>query len=699
MNFLRDNFVSNFFNTSTKTDEDLDKFINKKFTYYLNNSNLLLNFVSDFEDYKTNGRNDNKSKCDECENLYILTSEIFQNYINRVKIPFDITIYSEGKEKSNINYNNKVLYFFDLKDLNKILQSKNLAKNNEDTKILNKKRILCKIISLSFIKIYIIIKSIFQTFNIYNSLIKNKSTIPDSTLIDSQENLIQTQNTEVERPLIRPTLGLPINKEENLFVPSINKEENPFAPPINKEENPFAQPINKEETPFAPPINKEENPFAQPINKEENPFAQPINKEENPNEVKSIYENDSLNDLEDKNTQGQGLQLPNSNNFEQPNFEQPNFEQPNFEQPNIQSNFEQPNIQSNFEQPNMQPNFEQRNPQFNGGAGIFDFLNPFSKKKDDSLNELQDELPKIKLQTSNNVFYSIFVILLQNTELTSKNFTAEFLTKNVNSITNETLINKLPNLFKYICTNELYLPNFILKNSIIFNDDNFKFLKLKTSDTLENDATYYLKEIDEKNRKNIIDNSKKLKESQGCFTKENVAFIENYCKTNDLDLTDIAIVNSVKSILQKMISNYFKNRNKLYDTIIKKLIKFNSKTNEIENINPSLTYAKIVDLTEQTKNILLDLHIDVFKSLNIIINKIRITLLEKNSKQSSQSLESKQLLESSQSLEPNQSFEPSQPYEPSQSFEPIVKGGKTRKKHYKKQYKKRNKKTKKYSSK
>jgi hypothetical protein len=678
MNFLRDNFVSNFFNTSTKTDEDLDKFINKKFTYYLNNSNLLLNFVSDFEDYKTNGRNDNKSKCDECENLYILTSEIFQNYINRVKIPFDITIYSEGKEKSNINYNNKVLYFFDLKDLNKILQSKNLAKNNEDTKILNKKRILCKIISLSFIKIYIIIKSIFQTFNIYNSLIKNKSTIPDSTLSDSQENLLQTQNTELERPLIRPTLGLPINKEEN-----------PFAPPINKEENPFAPPINKEENPFAPPINKEENPFAPP---------------ENPNEVKSIYENDSLNDLEDKNTQGQGLQLPNSNNFEQPNFEQPNM-QPNFEQPNMQPNFEQPNfeqsnMQPNFEQPNFeQPNFEQRNPQFNGGAGIFDFLNPFSKKKDDSLNELQDELPKIKLQTSNNVFYSIFVILLQNTELTSKNFTAEFLTKNVNSITNETLINKLPNLFKYICTNELYLPNFILKNSIIFNDDNFKFLKLKTSDTLENDATYYLKEIDEKNRKNIIDNSKKLKESQGCFTKENVAFIENYCKTNDLDLTDIAIVNSVKSILQKMISNYFKNRNKLYDTIIKKLIKFNSKTNEIENINPSLTYAKIVDLTEQTKNILLDLHIDVFKSLNIIINKIRITLLEKNSKQSSQSLESKQLLESSQSLEPNQSFEPSQPYEPSQSFEPIVKGGKTRKKHYKKQYKKRNKKTKKYTSK
>lgn len=78
-----------------------------------------------------------------------------------------------------------------------------------------------------------------------------------------------------------------------------------------------------------------------------------------------------------------------------------------------------------------------------------------------------------------------------------------------------------------------------------------------------------------------------------------------------------------------MITNYFKNRNKLYDSIVKKLIKFNPRTNEIENINPNLTYAKIVDLTEQTKNILLDLHIDVLKSLNNIVNKIRTLLLHK----------------------------------------------------------------------
>ena len=584
MNFLTDNFITNFFNNSTKTDEDLDKFINKKFTYYLNNSNLLLNFVSDFEDYKNTGRNDNKSKCDECENLYILTNEIFQNYINRVKIPFDITIYSEGKEKSNVNYNNKVLYFFDLKDLNKILQSKNLAKTSEDTKILNKKRILCKIISLSFIKIYIIIKSIFQTFNIYGSLIKNKTTITNNTF----NNELQPQTMEGEQFAQEPEQPFaqePFAQESFAEQPEQQVAQEPFAQePFAKE--PFAQePFAKE--PFAqePFAEQPEQQFAQePFAKEpvaQEPFGQPAIKEEN--------------------RQGEGLQLSDSSGLD------------------------------NFQEPNNPFNNPPNNP-FTGGAGIFDFLNPFSKKKEEIITEQPDELPRIKLQTSNNVFYSIFVILFENTELTSKNFTADYLTKSLDSITKETLINKLPKILNYICEHQLYLSKNILGNSIIFNDDNFKFLKLKTSDTLENDATYYLKEID---KKSSIDNSKKLKQLWGCFTKENVILIENYCTSKNLNLTNLSILNSVKSILQKLIANYFRNRNKLYDTIIKKLIKFNVRTNEIENINPNLTYAKIVELTEQTKDILLDLHIDIFKSLNSIVNKIRPILMQNTSNQDS----------------------------------------------------------------
>jgi hypothetical protein len=589
MSFITDNFITNFFNNSTKTDEDLDKFINKKFTSYLNNSNLLLNFVSDFEDYKINGRNDNKSKCDECESLYILTSEIFENYINRVKIPFDITIYGDGKEK--YNYNNKVLYFFDLKDLNKILQSKNLAKNSEETRILNKKRILCKIISLSFIKIYIIIKSIFQTFNIYSSLVNTKNKIRDAMPMAEE---------------------MPNYPEE---IPNYPEEMPNYSEEI---------PNYPEEMPNYP-------------------------EELQPNQPEELQPN-----------QPEELQ-PN-----QPEELQPN--QPEELQPNQPEEKQQP-------LPGIQPNIP-----LNGG-GFFDFLNPLQNKAEGIKNEIPPDEPQrsAKLQTSSNVFYSIFVILFENEEvdLTSKNFTADYLNKNLDIIKNENLVNKLPNLLNYICSKKVYLSDFILKNSLIFNDNNFKFLRLKISDTLENDVTFYLKEIDEKNQKYTLENSAKLKELEKCFTKENVAFIENYCKTNNLDLTNLNILSSVKGFLQKMIANYFKNRNKLYDSIIKKVIKFNARTNEIENINPSLTYVKIIELTEQTKSLLLDLHIDIFKSLNSIVNKIRVTLIHKYG---------------SQFNDNNNNERP-----------PQLEGGKTKKKYYKKQNKKQNKKhhkkTKKYNRK
>ena len=561
MSFITDNFITNFFFNSAKTDEDLDKFINKKFTYYLNNSNLLLNFISDFEDYKINRRNDNKSKCDECESLYILTSEIFENYINKVKIPFKINIYSEGKEKSNINYNNKVLYFFDLKDLNKILQSKNLARSNEDTKILNKKRILCKIISLSFIKIYIIIKSIYQTFNIYSSLIKNKSTIQDNTPYRYPDNTVETQDDQSERPLIQPTLGI----QDNQTQPALEIQDNQTQPEptLGVQDNQSLPLFQPQPQPLPPP-----QPQVQPVL-----GIQPM-------PALGVQQNNT-------NNQGQGLPFVNSDNAQSPPL---------------------------------------------SGGGFFDFLYPFPKEIEDLKNEPQEEVTRIvKLQKSSNVFYSIFVILFENTEieLTSKNFSADYLNNKLNTINNENLSNKLPDILEYICSSKLYMSDFILKNSIIFNDDNFKFLRLKTSDTLENDAMTYLKELDDKNTLIRKKNAEKFKALEECFTTENIKFIENYCSNKNLDFTNLGIANSVKSILQKMITNYFKNRNKLYDSVIKKIIKFNTRTNEIENIIPNLTYAIIVDLTEETKNILLDLHINIFKSLNSIIYQIIKTLKHK----------------------------------------------------------------------
>jgi hypothetical protein len=627
MNFITDNFNINFFSNPTKTDEDLDKFINKKFTYYLNNSNLLLNFVSDFEDYKVNGRNDNKSKCDECENLYILTSEIFENYINRVKIPFNISIYSEGKEKSNINYKNKVLYFFDLKDLNKILQSKNLARSNEDTKILNKKRILCKIISLSFIKIYIIIKSIFQTFNNYDSLIKNKNT---------------SSGILLEQPI------------------------NQFADPQDYKED-----YKEDDT---------------ETNIQEDDTETNIQEDTFDNAPQNIeQQNLEQQNTEPPNLAPQNIEPPNlaPQNTEPPNLEPPNLEPPNIEPQNLApQNLAPQNLEpQNTEPQNLFANLQkqQANNPLSGG-GFFSFLNPLSRENERQQVEVPspDEFQRvIKLQTSNNVFYSIFVILFEN-ELTVKNFTATYLKDRVNAMKIETLFAKLPNILDYILSKNLDEPRSLLKNSLIFNDNNFKFLRLKTSDILENDAMFYLKEIDEKYP---LDSTTKLKETKQYFSQQNIVFMKNYSNVQNLDLTKLSILSAIKNILQTMITNYFKTRTTLYDSVIKKLIKFNYRTNEIENINPSLTYENIVKLTNQTKTILLNLHSNVFESLNNIIAKIREAILRKYGDQ----------FNDTNKIEAN-SYKPEQP---------ILQGGKTRKKYYKKYNRKysrkHHKKTKKYN--
>jgi hypothetical protein len=242
----------------------------------------------------------------------------------------------------------------------------------------------------------------------------------------------------------------------------------------------------------------------------------------------------------------------------------------------------------------------------------------------------------------------------------------------------ETLFAKLPNILDYILSKNLDEPRSLLKNSLIFNDNNFKFLRLKTSDNLENDAMFYLKEIDEKYP---LDSTTKLKETKQYFSQKNIVFMKNYSNVQNLDLTNLSILSTIKNILQTMITNYFKTRTTLYDSVIKKLIKFNYRTNEIENINPSLTYENIVKLTNQTKTILLNLHSNVFESLNNIIAKIREAILRKYGDQ----------FNDTNKIEAN-SYKPEQP---------ILQGGKTRKKYYKKYNRKysrkHHKKTKKYN--
>ena len=541
--------TSNFFNYlsgSNKTHDELDAFVNKKFTFFLNNSNLLLNFVSDFEDYKTTNTVNPKNRCDECEELFILTSDIFEKYFNKVTIPYNIDITNNIKEtpSSKTNYQNKVLYFFDLKDLKKILSAEDLKKSNPDTLVFNKKRVLCKIIALSFIKIYIIVKSIYQTFNIYNSLIKKEVSVSATSAQAPQLN--KEADVTLAIPIPIPTQEPQLNKETD-ETPAIPTQD----PQLNKEEG-------IKEGQIVPTTTQD----------------QQLNKEEGIKEEQTVPTTTQDPQLKEENKQSGGSIFGDM--FYSLTGKPKNISTPD-----------------------------------NGTTNI-------------STNSIDDNA---KLQTSSNIFYSLFVILFANSEieLSATNFNAKFLTDGVNNITNEKLSEKIPKIIEYICEKNIYAKDFIGNSYIIFRDDNFKFMKLQTSDTEQTEATELIQQID--NESGNLDEfiARKKGAFEQSLSKETTELLLNYCKAvNSLkfEKTNDMLFNKIRKQLINMIKEYFAKRVELYNIIVKEIFVFDSKTHDIISLKSNLTYKSITELTKITKIKLLELHIAVFKPLDVILSEI-----------------------------------------------------------------------------
>jgi hypothetical protein len=78
-------FESIFGINKSQKHEEFDKFIKTGFVTYLNKSNLFKNFTKDI-----NNKNSELTYCNECNDLYILTNDIFEHYINKIKIPLNI---------------------------------------------------------------------------------------------------------------------------------------------------------------------------------------------------------------------------------------------------------------------------------------------------------------------------------------------------------------------------------------------------------------------------------------------------------------------------------------------------------------------------------------------------------------------------------------------------------------------------------
>jgi hypothetical protein len=157
-------------------NKKFDEFIKETFGNYLYKSAILNNYAKVYE-----GDTDFS---DECKELYILSEELYLNAVKKIKIPFDV------KFKTS-----KDVYIFNLNDIH---NDDFIYKNNADQRIIRpkKQQYLCKIIAINFVKLYILIKGIYSTFN--HNLNHEELTAKKKKLQNQDMDIVRDLDEEVE---------------------------------------------------------------------------------------------------------------------------------------------------------------------------------------------------------------------------------------------------------------------------------------------------------------------------------------------------------------------------------------------------------------------------------------------------------------------------------------------------------------------
>ena len=173
-------------------NEKFDEFIKESFGNYLYKSAIFNNYAKVFE-----GDTDFS---DECKDLYILSEELYLSAIKKIKIPFDVK-FNTSKE----------VYIFNLNDIH---NDDFIYKNNADQRVIRpkKQQYLCKIVAINFVKLYILIKGIYSTFN-HNlnheelTAKKNKSKNKDQEIVEDLEQQVDVEEVEEIKQLGENTNG------------------------------------------------------------------------------------------------------------------------------------------------------------------------------------------------------------------------------------------------------------------------------------------------------------------------------------------------------------------------------------------------------------------------------------------------------------------------------------------------------------
>ena len=262
-----------------------------------------------------------------------------------------------------------------------------------------------------------------------------------------------------------------------------------------------------------------------------------------------------------------------------------------------------------------------------------------SEEKDTEETQLQEKLEEsIELpidEFTKNNFYSILFILLEIKN--SADMSELVLKEKIKNIDKNKFIKNLKKLMKYLCTfNFNKILKYVEEDNIIFNTDNFSYIKFKSSENKS--AIDYLKEVDSSIEKNyeytISDKKKKIDD---LFNYQEVDKFNDYCKIlQDKKLEDIfgneKLLEEFKYTLTDMVDKYFSGRQKLYEKIIKNIFEIDESTNKLEKINNKLTYKKLVRLTQETKIKILEMKYNTYSNISYIITLLNdlFNIAEKN---------------------------------------------------------------------
>ena len=131
--------------SKNQVNKKFDEFIKETFANYLYKSAIFNKYAKVYDQ--------DSSFTEECSDVYILSEQLYLNAIKKIQVPFDVKF-----NKSNN------LYIFNLDDIH---NNDYIFKDSANGRTFRpkKQKYLCKIIALVFVKLYILIKGIYSTFN------------------------------------------------------------------------------------------------------------------------------------------------------------------------------------------------------------------------------------------------------------------------------------------------------------------------------------------------------------------------------------------------------------------------------------------------------------------------------------------------------------------------------------------------------